>query len=115
MSPDFPLSRFTGVLLTYFLLAFFAGGIRAAMQPTLQPLRLLLAHSMGCGLAGFCVGLACFHFLPNTPPFLPLLFVTIAGWSGPAIVERIAEVAIARVSGQFNQQRPPGPPGPPAV
>lgn len=83
----FPLDPQAGALLSYFLLAAFTGGIRAVYKAReKEPLRTVLAYSAACGVSGLIVSLACMQWLgPNQPI---LLYVVLAGWFGPGIVDR---------------------------
>jgi biotin transporter BioY len=110
----FPLRHEFGMLLTYFLVSFFVGGIRGANRDPDKPLRAIILYSLSCGVAGLVTGLGCLHFMGMNQPYLQLLLVILAGWVGPAIVDRVAAVVTDRIGGQFNASGKP-PTSPPTV
>jgi len=93
----FPVSPSIGLLFTYFLIGAFVGGVKGALDNQSSPLRAVLRHSLACGVAGFAIGLVCLHALGTSKPYLSLLLVTLAGWIGPVIVDKVAAVVTDRL------------------
>lgn len=90
-----------GMLLTCILVAFFGGGIRAALAGPEQPFRAVAAYSLACGFTGLVVSLSLLY-LGVAQPYLLLLLAALAGWVGPDIIERIAAIASVRVGAKLG-------------
>src|SRR5688572_7715491 len=96
-----------GLLLTYFAVGVVAGGIKGAIRPAGGPVKQVLAYSMACGLTAFVTGLAGLRWIGAEDPYLILLLVTLAGWLGPDILERAAQIAAGRFGARLGQEAPP--------
>lgn len=95
-----------GLLLTFFLVAFFGGGVRAALRGPSTPFRTVAVYSAACGFTGFVVGLLCLYMMGDRQPYLSLLFVALAGWVGPDLVEQILAVVSARAGVKLPPETP---------
>lgn len=90
-----------GLLLTCVLIAFFGGGIRAALSGPDQPFRAVAVYSAACGFTGLVVSLSLLY-LGVAQPYLLLLLAALAGWIGPNVIELVASVATARVGARVG-------------
>lgn len=90
-----------GLLLTCVLIAFFGGGIRAALSGPDQPFRAVAVYSAACGFTGLVVSLSLLY-LGVIQPYLLLLLAALAGWIGPNVIDLVANIATARVGARVG-------------
>jgi hypothetical protein len=110
------LETSAGLLLTYFLVAFFVGGIQGARKDAGQPVKAVLVYAASCGISGLLVGLACLEWIGAGRPYLSLLLVILGGWIGPALVDFAAGVVQARLQAKVTAAAlPPIDPAKPPV
>ncbi len=101
-----------GLLLTYFLVAFFVGGIQGARRDIGQPILQVLVYAASCGISGLVVSLLYLWKFGAGDPYLPLLFVVLAAWAGPTVIDKVLAIVVSRFQSQLPI--PPEPPAPPS-
>lgn len=100
-----------GLLLFFALVAFFGGGIRAAIRrDPRRPMIDVLLQAAASGFCGLIIGAVGVHLWGTDRVYLLLALVGVAGWVGTVLLDMAGDRLVAYTHRRLDQEAGEAPP-----